>query len=76
MIRLAPIDPETVRKRKEDADRMREYADKLESGEITDVVIVMNNVGENCYERFGRWEDRWRMLGALEYAKTCIHEAD
>ena len=55
-------DPET-------ANALREMADRVESGDIRDVVVVCNDAGENAFWRVGLFEDRWRLLGALEYAK-------
>lgn len=57
---------------KQHADYLREYADKVESGEIENYVIVVRYQGENQLERCGSWKDLWEMIGALEYAKTCL----
>lgn len=55
------------------AEVLREYADKVENGEITSVLIVTHNGEENVFERAGIWQDRWHLLGALEYAKNAVH---
>lgn len=57
---------------KEFADYLREYADKVESGEIENFVIAARYQGENKLERCGDWKDVWEILGALEYAKSAI----
>lgn len=54
----------------------RELADRIEAGDIGNISVVFNDKGENVYERFGHWNDRWAMYGALEYAKSAIDRAD
>jgi hypothetical protein len=56
------------------AATLREFADKVESGEIQNIVVVVNLGQENCLERAGAWDSRWHLLGALEYAKSTIHD--
>ena len=51
------------------AQALRELADKVECGDVRDVVVVANDQGENTFWRVGTFADRWRLLGALEYAK-------
>ena len=59
-------DPDELKRRKQDADAIRTYADKVENGEITNMVIACNNREENCFEAWGTFRDRWHILGALE----------
>jgi len=54
------------------ADILRGYADRVESGEIQNFVFAARYCGENRLERFGNWQDRWELLGAIEYAKTTV----
>lgn len=57
------------------AERLREIADLLESGDVTEVVVVYNNEAEKHFAKWGHFADRWRLIGALEYAKECaIHD--
>ena len=57
------------------AQYLRELADRCESGTVTELLVV-SNVNEDgmAFEKYGAWEDRWRMLGALEYARSAVHE--
>lgn len=55
------------------AEYLRELAERAENGDIGNIVIVFDDVGEGCYERHANFEDRWLLLGALEYAKDAIH---
>lgn len=56
----------------ETAQRLREIADRCEKGHITEIVIVLHDAEEKVFERYATFDDRWRLFGALEYAKTTI----
>ncbi len=57
------------------AEYLRELADRCEAGSVTELVVVSNNMDDDgaAFEKYGAWEDRWRILGALEYAKASVH---
>ena len=56
------------------AEYLRDLADRCESGTVTELVVVSNNKDDGMtFEKYGAWEDRWRVLGALEYAKASVH---
>ena len=55
------------------AEYLRELADMVDAGDVTDIVIVANNVSDNCYMRYANFDDRWKMLGAIEYAKDGVN---
>lgn len=63
-----PGDPEL-------ASRLRELADKVESGDVREVAVVADDQGERVFWGMANFDDRWRLLGALEYAKSKVHEA-
>lgn len=67
-------DPKADR-RKEDAQRLRDIADMVERGDISEFVFVANDVKERCFRSAISFEDRWRILGALEHAKQGIHNS-
>lgn len=54
---------------------LRNLADRCDAGTVTELIVVAN-INENGmeFERYGAWEDRWRVLGALEYAKSTVNE--
>ena len=54
------------------AVRLREMADQCESGELTEVVVVGCLGREGEYVQYGSFDDRWRLIGALEYAKNGV----
>lgn len=56
------------------AKTLREYADQIESGEIVNCIVVCEHANGGVMERAGDWNDRWRLLGALEYAKDAVHK--
>lgn len=58
------------------AKYFRELADRIEKGEIGNIVVVFNDKENYQYERFGNWKDRWTMYAALEYARAAIDHAD
>ena len=58
------------------ADLLRGYADDVESGAITDFVFVACHGEDGTFMRSSSFQDRWRMLGALEYAKSSVVDAE
>jgi len=62
-----PGDPET-------AERLREMADKVESGEVREIAVVADDQGEKMFWGITLFSDKWRMLGALEFAKAKVFE--
>lgn len=76
-MQVVPLaDPDTAAWRKDAAEQLRDYADRMERGEISEMVVVLNDLENNGFERFGYFKDRWRLLGALEYAKTVVFDAE
>lgn len=69
---VTSIDEVHAERRQACAAQLRELADRMEAGAITDVVAVWNDVEELCFASWGDFTDRWRILGALEYAKSHI----
>lgn len=76
MVGAVQFDNGDAAQRKEDADQIREIADQVERGEVTECIIVCNDRSINAFYRFGTFTDRWRMLGAIEYAKSAVNHAD
>jgi hypothetical protein len=66
------VDPARVKRNKEAAEYLRELADRWENNEILEMVVVANDKEGYCFESYGNFEDRWRMLGALEHAKSGV----
>jgi hypothetical protein len=66
------VDPERVDRNKQAAAYLRELADRMERNEILDIVVVFNDKEARGFESFGDFQDRWRLLGALEYAKAGV----
>lgn len=54
------------------AQHLREIADMVESGAVRDIVVVYDNRLDKHFARWGTWDDKWRILGALEYAKATV----
>lgn len=68
-----PIDKDLQLKRKADAEKIREIADLVENGDVTNIVIAYDDVSEGMYCCFTNFNDRWKILAALEYAKNSVH---
>ena len=73
-LKLASISDVQRERRRSDAMKLREYADEVEAGDISEFVFVANRKSDGCFMAHGSFDDRWRILGALEYAKTTVHE--
>lgn len=58
------------------AQRLRDIADDLEAGKISELVVVAHDRSDGTYLTASDFEDRWRLLGALEYAKSKAYNAD
>ena len=56
----------------ESASALRELADKVESGEIQNLVIAYREPDDYAFGSIGLFKDRWVLLGALEYAKVQV----
>lgn len=70
------VDKETQEWRNAAAEYLRECADRVVAGDISELVVISNDRENNHFERFGHFNDRWRLLGAIEYAKTAVFEAE
>ena len=57
----------------EAVDFLRELADKVEAGGVSEIAVIWNDRGENAFGGYGMHNDKWRMLGALEHAKMIVH---
>lgn len=69
---VSAVSPEVAQRNAEAAAFFREFADRFEAGEILDCVVVWNDLAEKGYGTWGDFRDRWRILGALEYAKQGV----
>lgn len=67
----------TTLKRHGDPDAarfFREIADKIESGQVGDFFLLADDRDAEEYTTCARFHDRWRMTGAIEWAKTRLAE--
>jgi len=56
------------------AERLRELADRVESGDVREVAVVADDQGQQVFWTVVAFSDRWRLLGALEHAKSKVFE--
>lgn len=47
-----------------------------QAGELTELAAAGNISSEGNFFRGAAFNDRWRMIGALEYAKSAIDRSD
>lgn len=74
-LKLASISDAKIAERKDRADSLREIADQVEAGVVTEYVIVGNDVADGNYMGHAGFEDRWRLLGALAYAQSVVSKS-
>ena len=56
----------------EAAQSLREMADKVERGDIRDWFFAADDLSEGAYYSHSNFQDKWRLLGALEFAKSRV----
>lgn len=58
----------------ETVEILEDLLEKAKRGEIRDLVVVCSVSDEesNGYLRHSLFKDRWRLLGAIEYAKDSV----
>ncbi len=62
-------------KRKPDPDMVimvEELLAEVKSGDVTELVIVGTNAADGSNFFSATFQDRWRLLGAIEYAKKAV----
>jgi hypothetical protein len=72
-MKLVGISDAKAARRADDAQAIRDLADRIERGDVRDFVVVANNLKDGVFISIGDFEDRWRILGALEYAKSTVN---
>lgn len=71
-----PIEQAKAERRRKDAQRLREIADDVESGAVGDFSFVADNLRDRNFMALTTFDNRWTLLGALEWAKSKVHEAE
>jgi CO dehydrogenase nickel-insertion accessory protein CooC1 len=69
---IAEIKPRATEVDIKIAKDLRELADKLEAGDVSEIIIVANLRAEGQYQRVAKFDNAWKALGALEYAKQAV----
>lgn len=73
---LAQLVPIAKAGNPEMANWLREIADRVASGDVTEIAIVGNDRDHCMFFRHASFTDRWRLLGALEHAKQTAFMGD
>ncbi|RDC59770.1 hypothetical protein HME9302_00965 [Alteripontixanthobacter maritimus] len=71
-MQVVKLDDASAGERAENAKYLRDMADDVEAGEITEFVVAANHRDDQCFSSFANFDDRWRILGALEYVKQSL----
>lgn len=69
MTKITALPDPRAESRKADAQMLRDFADEVERGDVTEWVIAGNHRKDGYYFTSAGFEDRWRMIAAIEYAK-------
>ena len=69
MTKLTALPDPRAETRRLDAQTLREFADEVERGDVTEWVIAGNHRKDGYYFTSAGFEDRWRMIAAIEYAR-------
>lgn len=72
MANIVKLTPPRMQRWAEAAAYLRELADRIDAGNISEIVVVFNDAEDSCFASWGEFQDRWRLYGALEYAKANI----
>ena len=54
-------------------DALEEILEWAKAGHVSDIAIVGHHAEDGDFFRHAVYADRWRILGALEYAKDAVH---
>lgn len=76
MTKITALPDPRAESRKADAQVLRDLADEVERGDVTEWVIAGNHRKDGYYFTSAGFEDRWRMIAAIEYARGKAAECD
>lgn len=76
MSKLTALPDPRAETRRLDAQTLREFADEVERGDVTEWLIAGNHRKDGYYFTSAGFEDRWRLIAATEYAKARACQSD
>lgn len=62
--------------RKADAQTLRDLADEVERGDVTEWLVAGNHRKDGYYFTSAGFEDRWRLIAAVAYAQGQATQND
>jgi len=73
-MKVVEFNPKAKKPMIDAAGWLRDIADRCENGDVSEIVVVLQDAEGSYFESNVEFTDRWRMLGALEYARAAVHE--
>lgn len=74
MNHITELKPVATEEDRDIANHLRELADMMDEGKVSEIVVVANVRSDGEYMRVAKFECAWKALGALEYAKMTVHK--
>lgn len=71
---ITELKPVATEEDRDIANHLRELADLMDEGKVSEIVIVANVRADGEFMRVAKFDDAWKALGALEYAKMTVHK--
>lgn len=76
MTKITALPDPRAESRRLDAQTIRDLADEVERGDVTEWLIAGNHRKDGYYFTSAGFEDRWRLIAAVEYAKGRATQND
>lgn len=76
MSKITALPDPRAESRRADAQVLRDLADEVERGDVTEWLIAGNHRKDGYYFTSAGFEDRWRLIAAVEYAKGRATSSD
>lgn len=76
MSKLTALPDPRAETRRLDAQTLREFADEVERGDVTEWLIAGNHRKDGYYFTSAGFEDRWRLIAAVAYAQARAVSSD
>jgi len=69
---VTAVDPARVERNTNMAESLRKLADRALKNELPDLCVIFSDRESRGFVSFGDFEDRWRLVAAIENAKHDV----
>lgn len=76
MTKITALPDPRAESRRLDAQTIRDLADEVERGDVTEWLIAGNHRKDGYYFTSAGFEDRWRLIAAVAYAQARAVSSD